>query len=85
MTLEDRAVIKQIAQEVVAEIERTGHLNCSYCTSDANVLKHDRHHEFVEGAIECLNRINNIKWGVLQAVAIAGVFTVLALVGLRLK
>ncbi|MCK9347293.1 MAG: hypothetical protein M0P40_09405 [Bacteroidales bacterium] len=85
MTLEDRAVIKQIAQEVVAEMEKTGHLKCSYCTSDANVLKHDRHHEFVEGAIECLNRINNIKWGVLQAVAIAAVFAILTIVGLKIK
>lgn len=85
MTVEDRATIKEIAQEVVAEMEKKGHLRCSYCSSDEKILAHERQHEFVEGAMQCLDRINNIKWGVAQAIAIAGVFAILALIGLKIK
>ena len=58
---------------------------CSGCLCEFDMKKHRQDHEFISGAMAVLAKIDNIKWSVIKAVAIALVFAALAMIGLKLK
>lgn len=74
-----------IARETIEEMKESKDMKCAFCSDLDGIARHTKSHEAFDKFMDTMNRIDRIKWGVLQAVAIAGVFAVLALVGLKLR
>ena len=75
MTEETRAIIKEAVSEY---IEQSNH----QCRFDINPALHKKQHEALGNIIATLDRINNVKWGILkgflQAIFIAGFLALVA-------
>jgi hypothetical protein len=41
---------------------------CGLCNESGFAEKHERHHEFIEAAIEFFGRLNDLKWSSIKAV-----------------
>ena len=59
--------------------------NCGSCDCLVLSEEHRRQHELIEKAIKDLSRIEDIKWGVLKAIAIVLVFAFMAFIGFKIK
>lgn len=78
--LED--LITAAAKAAVAEANNTQALKCSGCACEENIKAHAKEHEFIRQLMDLFDRIDGIKWGVAKgvakALAIAGIFGLLA-------
>ena len=77
--------IERIIRDAVNAGAESSAPACASCTCPILDDKHKKDHEFVDKAIKVLGRVEDIKWGVLKAVAIATVFGILALIGFKIR
>lgn len=60
----ERAAEAAIRKYAESEVGR-----CGLCTENGFGEKHERHHEFIEAAIEFFGRLNDLKWSSIKAVS----------------
>lgn len=81
---DEAKVIEETVMRILYHLREEGvvfHPKECPCDND----EHRVDHEAVQSLIKVAGKIEDIKWGVLKAVAIAGVFALLAVLGLKIK
>ena len=84
MNLIDAEELKSLIREAVADalVER-GSRPCHHC--GLSVEQHKTDHDFLCSLIATFNRINNIKWAVVQALVIGLAIAAVTLLGIKIK
>jgi len=54
---------------------------CNFCENRVSVERHEAHHEFLDKLILVLDRMDNIKWGVLKNLATVITLGLVGLIG----
>jgi len=77
----DRERIEAIVQEELNRVLSKRKATCNFCSSPDAVEHHARAHEFLDKLMATLDRLENIKWGILKSVLQVITISLLGLIG----
>lgn len=69
--VEMKEFANEVAKAIVVALRNDNkHFHCSFCKDEEGATRHDKAHEAFDQFMATMNRIDNIKWGVAQAIAV---------------
>ena len=77
----DRERIEAIVQEELNRVLSKRKATCNFCSSPDAVEHHAKAHEFLDKLMATLDRLENIKWGILKSVLQVITISLLGLIG----
>lgn len=77
----DRERIAEIVSEELSKVLSKRRSTCNFCSSQERIDHHEKAHEFLDKLMATLDRLENIKWGILKSVLQVITISFLGLIG----